>query len=230
MPMNLNSEDMGSMLPSNMPPLSDSGDNEGHLSHPDHPDNIDGKSPPQVFFLFHISKWTHTRFTLLLFFDMMKKKSNVTLRYKPRAHFVPVPVLSLSLSLSTSMNTTLSTSLSVCTLSSLMKVLFLLRFFFSRKKCHPFPPFSQRSRKSQFWQLIPDPVLPDFFPDLFIFSSFPFSIHSFFVFSIVSLFFMFPSQNYTKLWIDYLTFFFGKIKTKKSVQILISHSSHSFGF
>ncbi|KAL1402509.1 hypothetical protein pipiens_001845 [Culex pipiens pipiens] len=42
MPMNLNSEDMGSMLPSNMPPLSDSGDNEGHLSHPDHPDNIDG--------------------------------------------------------------------------------------------------------------------------------------------------------------------------------------------
>lgn len=42
MPMNLNSEDMSSMLPSNMPPLSDSGDNEGHLSHPDHPDNIDG--------------------------------------------------------------------------------------------------------------------------------------------------------------------------------------------
>ncbi|XP_055615625.1 sex determination protein fruitless isoform X7 [Toxorhynchites rutilus septentrionalis] len=43
MPMNLNSEDMSNMLtPSNMPPMSDSGDNESHLSHPDHPDNIDG--------------------------------------------------------------------------------------------------------------------------------------------------------------------------------------------
>ncbi|XP_021702140.1 protein tramtrack, alpha isoform isoform X3 [Aedes aegypti] len=42
-PMNLNPEEMSNMLSQgNMPPLNDSGDNEGSLSHPDHPDNIDG--------------------------------------------------------------------------------------------------------------------------------------------------------------------------------------------
>lgn len=43
MPMNLNPEEMSNMLSQgNMPPLNDGGDNEGSLSHPDHPDNIDG--------------------------------------------------------------------------------------------------------------------------------------------------------------------------------------------
>ncbi|XP_065077110.1 sex determination protein fruitless-like isoform X8 [Ochlerotatus camptorhynchus] len=43
MQMNLNPEEMSSMLSSgNMPPMNESGDNDGSLSHPDHPDNIDG--------------------------------------------------------------------------------------------------------------------------------------------------------------------------------------------
>ncbi|XP_055615626.1 sex determination protein fruitless isoform X8 [Toxorhynchites rutilus septentrionalis] len=57
MPMNLNSEDMSNMLtPSNMPPMSDSGDNESHLSHPDHPDNIDGPGGGQ--YEHHLSRHT----------------------------------------------------------------------------------------------------------------------------------------------------------------------------
>ncbi|XP_050090585.1 sex determination protein fruitless [Anopheles aquasalis] len=43
MPMNLNADEMNSMLVSgSMASLSESGDGDAHLSHPDHPDNIDG--------------------------------------------------------------------------------------------------------------------------------------------------------------------------------------------
>ncbi|KFB37973.1 fruitless male-specific zinc-finger C isoform [Anopheles sinensis] len=42
-PINLNTEEMSNILnPGNMASLNESGDSEAHLSHPDHPDNIDG--------------------------------------------------------------------------------------------------------------------------------------------------------------------------------------------
>uniref|UniRef100_A0A182VVQ3 Uncharacterized protein n=3 Tax=Myzomyia TaxID=59140 RepID=A0A182VVQ3_9DIPT len=41
-PINLNADDMNNILaPGNMASLNESGDSDAHLSHPDHPDNID---------------------------------------------------------------------------------------------------------------------------------------------------------------------------------------------